>query len=194
MIKKKFRLTDQLRALQQQHGHLLELQRGLQQQRRTLLLRQALLSAWCDSMTFVQLSMALQEPEAAVQEEAPQFSVLLEQEVQLLNKLNSSTTGNLLNGCGHSAADGIPQAHSQLLDQLLVAEKTISPATSPMTYLHRFVSQPAPADPYTMTAEQVASLVRDTTQTVSIKLHLLEGLAPGETDSMVEQIAAVWDR
>ncbi len=188
------RVSDQLRALQQQHNHLQELHRGLQQQRRTLLLRQALLSAWCDSMTFIQLSLGMQEPEAAVEEEAPKFSVLLKQEVQLLNKLNSSTTGNLLNGCGHSAADGTPQAHSEPLDQLLVAEKTISPATSPMTYLHRFVSQPAPADPYTMTAEQVAPLVRDTTQTVSIKLHLLEGLAPWESDSMVEQIAAVWDR
>lgn len=185
------RVSDQLRALQQQHDTLVQQHRGLQQQRRLLLLRQGLLNAWCDSMTFIQVSLAMQQPEPAVEEEAAKFSVLLEQEVQLLQKLNSST---LLNGCSAQGSPSTPKAHPPPLEQLLVAERTISPATSPMTYLHRFISQPAAADAYTMTPEQMAALIQHTTQRVSIKLHLLESLAPWERDNMVEQLAEIWDR
>ena len=148
-------------------------------------------------MTFIQLSLAIQQPEPAGEEEAAQFSLLLEKEVQLLQKLNCRPALSGQHPCSEDGAssrvDGI--APPTPLERLLVAEAdTICPATTPMAYLHRFISQPPLEEAASMTAEQLASLMQQTTQKISIKLHQLESRPPWERDGMVAQMGEIWDR
>lgn len=148
-------------------------------------------------MTFIQLSLAIQQPEPAVEEEAAQFSRLLQKEVQLLKKLQLKPPLHGHRSCSEAGAspsmDGV--APPTPLEKLLVAEpNTICPATNPMAYLHRFISQPPLEEAASMTAEQLAALMQQTTQKLSIKLHQLECLAPWDRDRMVAQLADIWDR
>jgi len=174
------RLKGRIEALQQQHDALCEQVAGLVQARRGLLLRYALLSAWCDSLSFLQLALADGSAGTDGNDAGCQFQLLLQKEVDLLQQLTSS--------------GGLAE-YQETLDALLQPDvQTIAPYIDPMAYLHRIVSQPRAQEAPTMTAEQLAAFVRKHVQAISIKMHLLESKAPSERPAILQEIADLWDR
>jgi len=174
------RVKDRIEALQQQHDALCQEVAGLVQARRGLLLRHALLSAWCDSLSFLQLALADKSAGAGDTGASCQFQLLLQKEVDLLQQLTSS--------------GGLAE-HQQMLDAELQPDvQTIAPYTDPMAYFCRIVSKPRAQEAPTMTAEQMAAFTRQHVQLISVKMHLLQAKAAWERPALLQQIANVWDR
>lgn len=108
----RIRASDQLKALQQRHLELKKSYQQHQQQRRALLLRDGLLNAMCESLSFMQLTLACgynAQPDAQAEQQEDQapcnsqeqrrasddlvrdetkFGELLKSEVELLEQLN----------------------------------------------------------------------------------------------------------
>jgi len=174
----RFRLSDQVKALQQKHEQLRHEVAALVRAKRALLLRHALLSAWCDSLSFLQLRLC-SHPAASADIGTGQFELLLQKEVDLLQQLTGS--------------EDVPV--SQRLEALVQPEvETIAPCTDPMAYLHHIVSQPIDQEASTMTAEQVGAVMQKCVLSISIMLHQLEGLTPWERPGMLTKIADAWNR
>lgn len=170
----RFRLSDQVKALQQKHEQLRHEVEALVRARRALLLRHALLSAWCDSLSFLQLRLA-----ASADIGTGQFEQLLQKEMDLLQQLTGS--------------ENIPV--SQRLEALVQPEvDTIAPCTDPMAYLHHIVSQPIDQEASTMTVEQLGAVMQKCVLSISIMLHQLEGVTPWERPGMLTKIADTWGR
>ena len=93
----RIRATDQLRALQARAQELQQDVAAQQISRRQLLIRDGLLHCMCESLSFIQLSLASsiycpaqqQEQQQAAREEEARFGQLLQSEVQLLEQLSS---------------------------------------------------------------------------------------------------------
>lgn len=176
----RLRAADQLRALQARQAELRQELTELSASKRALLLRNALLSSWCDALSYIQLVGGIQQPDGLVTDAgADRFEQLLAVEVQLLQQLTSK--------------GGSLGSHMSLEQLLQPDSSTIAPCTDPMAYLQHFVSQ-TPTDRNTsMDAAGLAALMQRTVQAVSIKLHQLESVAPWERAGILKQMADSWE-
>lgn len=172
----RFRLSDQLKALEARSNELKHELNSLRTSKRHLLLRQALTSCWADTMSFVQLCLASrdcssaphggqqqqqQQSDARIQqpvEDCDLLANLLGREVELLQQL-SSTEGGV--------------EEQPTLEALLQPGEveTISPCTDPMAYLQRTISQPPLPEAQHMTATDMAAYMQRAVLSLSIKLH-----------------------
>jgi hypothetical protein len=147
-----------------------------------LLLRHALLLSWCDSMSVLLLgSTAGQGPFA----ENQHLSSLIQKEVDLLQQLGSKDT---LSDWPTTVA-GLVQCQPESFEA-----ETISPVSEPMQYLHRILQQTPLERASNMSAEDVVRFMRSTVISSSIQLHQMRGRPPWEQPSLLQSIAAGWDR
>lgn len=171
----RLRLSDQLKALQQQHLDLRRQVVQLRQSHRHLLLRQALLHTWCDSMALL-VELVSQQPDYSLEGSLEQ---LMGQEVDLLQQLST------------------PEQASQqpTLSALMEPEmQTISPCVDPMAYLQRVVSQAPLQEAFSMTEQDFAACIKGMVLSVSLKSHAVQGAALRDRPHMLQEIAGVWDR
>lgn len=173
------RLTEQVKTLQQKQAELTQEVHNLVRLRRGLHLRHALLNAWCDSLSMLQLCMAQQH--ASGDEDEAEFKLLLHKEVQLLQQL--------------TAGEGFQLQPAGFQGLLVEADvETIAPCTDPMLYLRQVVSKPLLEESASMSCEQYATFMHKSVLSVSIKMHQLEGLPPWERPDRMKEVAAIWDR
>jgi hypothetical protein len=141
----------------------------------TLLLRQALLQTWCDSMALL-VDIVSQQPDYSLEGSLEQ---LLGQEVDLLQQLSTPEQGS----------------QQPTLSALMEPElQTISSCVDPMAYLQRMVSQAPLQEASSMTEQDVAARIGRAVLSISLKSHAVQGAAPWDRAHMLQEIAGVWDR
>jgi hypothetical protein len=141
--------------------------------KRALLLRNALLSSWCESLSYLQLMGGRQQPENLTCEAAVgRFEQLLSKEQQLLQQLDSK--------------DGPLGSHVTLEQLLQPDSSTIAPCTDPVAYLKYWACQTPPEETLLMDGPALAALYRSTAQSASIWLHQLSSERTESTQQMTE--------
>lgn len=126
-------------------------------------------------MSFLQLRLA-----ASADIGTGQFELLLQKEVDLLQQLTGS--------------EEAPVSQQKLETLVQPDVETIAPCTDPMAYLRHIVSQPIAEEASTLTAEQLGAFMQRAVQSISIRLHQLEGVTPWERPGMLTKIADTWGR
>lgn len=144
-----------------------------------LLCRHNLLQAWCECLSLIQVNKmehcATWDGSAGLTQE---FERLLEAEVALLNQLTSSPACSLQDAAG-------------LMD---VGMDTIAPAGDPMSYFKHHISQTPMANAATMTRQDMAELMRESTLQLSVQLHILQESPPDQHAAAIVQLQAAFDR
>lgn len=125
----------------------------------------------------------LQDQQTNCHAEGLQFRQLLQQEVQLLQRLASSST---------DAGSCQPTT----LEQLLQADDTtISIYSDPMQYLYQFLDRPPMPEAATMTGLDAATIMSATVQRLSIQLHQLQSVSSWEQQQgALSKMKDTWDR
>jgi hypothetical protein len=182
--------------LEQQAQQLQRDAAGLQEQNDVLVLRQALVHAWCEGMAAVQ-RYAGGQPSAAADDGscgqaagvAGDARVLLQRlqdaEGSLLQQLspaNSSATATRSTACSGPGSSTLGSAHAwpPALAECCgpdVDAATTAPESDPCAIFLRALSRPPPAELYDMTLQRLAQYLRDVTLEMSICLHQLESNA-----------------
>lgn len=181
MARDRIRPSDQLRALEQRQEQLRQELASLSASKRALLLRNALLSCWCEALSYIQLVSVGQQPnDMASDAHGGRFEQLVGEEVQLLQQL-SSTEGTL--------------GPNPSLEQLLQPDSnTIAPCTNPMVNVMRCASQ-APSDQtLCMDGPALAAEYQRTVQAASILLHQLNMAPPSQQQGLRQRLADTWQR
>jgi hypothetical protein len=178
-MSQRWRAADQLRVLIAQQKELRQQLTELSASKRALLLRNALLSSWCEALSLIQLMDGIQQPEGmAFEATAGRFEQLLAKEMQLLQELNSK--------------EGSLGSHESLEQLLQPDSRTIAASTNPMTYIRRFACQGPTEATLAMDAQGLAALYKSTAHAASIWLHQLDTTAPGKLSDSAEQMTATW--
>jgi hypothetical protein len=175
----RWRAADELRALEARQAELRQELSQLSASKRALLLRNALLSSWCEALSYIQLMQGMQQPEDMAFEAARgRLEQLLEKETQLLQQL-SSTDGRL--GCHVS------------LEQLLQPDSsTIAPSTDPMKYHKDWPCQAPSEATMLMDAHALAAVYKHTVQSASFWLHQLDTAAPRVREESTKKMTDIW--
>lgn len=122
--------------------------------------RHNLLQAWCDCLSLIQLNMSQHCSQWDSSADARQeFERLLAAEVSLLNHLTSSP------GCIHQSLSVV---------KLDVGVDTIAPAGDPMWYFKHHINQPPMAGAETITLQDLAEIMRESTLQLSVQLHTMQ--------------------
>lgn len=174
------RLRHIIQALQQQHDELNQEVARLKQTQRALLLRQAILSTWVETLSRIQSITQVFSAEDEDVEEQAQQAVLLEEKVQLL-----------------AASAGLQKPWDAGLAALVQHQpdmQTIAPCTNPMAHLHGFLSMPVSCAAATMTAEQYAGMMQKASIQLSLKLHKLKCCSALERAGRLNDLADAWNR
>jgi hypothetical protein len=181
MARDRIRPSDQLRVLEERQEQLRQELASLSAAKRALLLRNALLSCWCEALSYIQLvQLGIQQPDdMACEVHGGRFEQLLAEEVQLLQQL-SSKEGTL--GPGPS------------LEQLLQPDSsTIAPCTNPMAYFMGLARQSPSDQTLSMDGHALAAVAQLTAQSLSMKLHQLDTASPYARQGILQSIADTWD-
>lgn len=178
MARDRIRPSDQLRVLEERQEQLRQELASLSAAKRALLLRNALLSCWCEALSYIQLVNVGIQPPDDMTCEVHRFEQLLAEEVQLLHQL-SSKEGTL--GPGPS------------LEQLLQPDtSTIAPCTNPMAFFMGLARQ-APSDQtLSMDGHALAAVAQLTAQSLSMKLHQLDTASPYARQGILQSMADTW--
>jgi hypothetical protein len=180
MARDRIRPAVQLRALEERQEQLRQEVASLSASKRALLLRNALLSCWCEALSYIKLVSVGQQPtDMASDAHGGRFEQLLAEEVQLLQQL--STEGTL--------------GHNPSLEQLLQPDSnTIAPCTNPMVNVMRCAGQ-APSDQtLSMDGPALAAKYQRTVQVASILLHQLNMAPPSQQQGLRQRLADTWQR
>lgn len=156
MARDRIRPSDQLRVLEERQEQLRQELASLSAAKRALLLRNALLSCWCEALSYIQLvNVGIQPPDDMTCEvHGGRFEQLLAEDVQLLHQL-SSKEGTL--GPGPS------------LEQLLQPDiSTIAPCTNPMAYFLGLARQPPSDQTLSMDGHALARQWRGSQRSLSV--------------------------
>jgi len=169
-------IRDRLKALERRRNQLNRQAKQLSSLRNALILRNALLSAWCDSMTAWLVCSAIQADRWGEDPELKaEIKRLVEQELQLLEQLRIEQ-GQPLD------ASALP--HPQV--------DSISPAGDLMGYLRRIISLGPHPDATNWTGTDMAALLRETTLQASLHMHRQQ--APGDAQQGAAGLKEHWDR
>jgi hypothetical protein len=170
------RAQEKLLALEARQAELRQELTALSASKRTLSLRAALLSSWCDALSYIQLADGQQQPHAmACDADAGRFEQLVAAEAALLQQLTSKEGSRVS------------------LEQLLEPDSsTIAPCTDPMAYLLHLARQKPSEQMRSMDAASLTSVTQTTSQVVSIKLHQLGAADPCDHPHIVAQMGDAW--
>jgi hypothetical protein len=176
----RIRAADVLRSLQARQTQLRQELTALSASKRALLLRNALLSSWCEALSYIQMIGGIQQPDGMGCDAGEgRFVQLLATEMQLLQQL--SDNGGRLG------------AHVSLEQLLQPDSSTIAPSTDPMAYLTYLACQAPSEQRLVMNGRDLASVYQRTAQAVAMKLHQLAIATPSQRTGLLKQMADVWD-
>jgi hypothetical protein len=172
--------TDHLRALEARQAELSQELTELSASRRALLLRHALLSCWCEALSYVQLVGGIWQPDGmACDGDGGRFEQLLTQEVQLLQQLSNK-----------EAPLGAPVPLKQLLRP---DSSTIAPSTDPMAYLTYIACQSPSQTTLSMDGQALATIYMRDVPALGMKLHQLATATPNQVPGLIKQVADIWE-
>lgn len=191
-----------IKSLERQTQQLESTHSVLLQQHQGLSLRHQLLSAYCEGLAVVKDHVS----EFPGTNPSGKLQQLLKDEDILLSKLSSSSTTVSTSSGEPSTTDPNSTLEASVSTQqqqppCQVANcsstcepVTLAPASDPMAFFLHTIRQPCMPEAESMSAGDLASMLRDITMQLSVQLHVLESLPLPKQGPTRSRMRELWDR
>lgn len=201
---RKISLTTELKSLEQQRRDLKGQIKHLLEEQRGTLLRNSLLSTWCDSLAILQVTRYDADTDAAAPLHASHHhqqhhqqqhqqedctALLLQQELAMLQQ-QLATSNEGITGQHSTGSTSMLDAS----DVLHPGVATIAPPGDALAYLRHHMFQPPLPQAATVTSGDLARVLRETTLQASVLLHGMQGKPQEACAGIVKQMQQLWDR